>query len=1087
MNTVERGTLLLVFTAGMGSIGCAVESTERLEISSQDLGRRDCPAGTNVIIGSNGDDVLIGTAGDDCIVGLKGNDELHGLGGDDFYIGGGGDDVIHGGPGNDVIHGGAGADLLFGEAGDDTIYAGGGNDTADGGDGADVLLGGGGADVLEGGAGDDTILGERGNDELSGSGGDDVLIPGGKGTADGGPGTDACVGTNCEEAPLDVTDCTHDGDCQPDATCVIAAGVCRPSCLSDADGDGTCDGADLCPGYDDAVDDDGDGKPDGCDRDPEDCVAGSVRPGVLETNVLIDSDQAAPSVEGVWCVVGHLDVMNTTLPDLTALADLVVVTGRLTVQNNDSLVSLEGLSDLHSAGLLVVQQNDSLQSLAGAGSLRNVRGLNVGINAALTDLTELGDVALSGPLSVSQNAVLTSLDGLQGATSGTTMVSIANNPSLADLSGLSGLSGVPFNLFVINNDSLVRLDGLEQVTSVGGTLRVSHNDALNDGSALLGVASVGDLQVYANPLLSECFAAEILNDTGATCSNCGGSEACATEADCSLAVCSAGSCITEDAPGGTACSVGVCTEEGACVPAECAPGATGPGIIDGDLIIDGTDTAGDLARAQGAWCVTGNVHVVGTGLTDLQALDSLTHIAGSLRIEGNTGDCYTCATGHENLTSLTGLESLVAASGISIRNNPALTTLSPLANVSSPYSAIIVNNDSLVDLQGLSSPSVTALVAWHNDHLSSFDGLQSTEIAHLIAYENPVLSDISALSASTVDMNGVYIHDTALTNLTGLEGVGRIVTLGLHDNPQLSDISALSGTSVTRSIELQRMPQLTSLAGLAGTEHLSTLLDLRDLGITSLEGLEALKTAHRIDLHSLPNVTSLAPLSGLQSAEIFGVGDVPLTTLAGIEAVSLGALMAFDMPTLMSCGGPMGIRVGGAVLFHDLPHLSDLSCLSGLQLDDLDFYDCDSVIDFSTAAGLVSALRIRLRTMPTLTSLSGLQGLTTLYEFQAENTGLVDLSGLDNVTSIEGTLDVMYNQQLVSLSGLESVTSIGTLSLANNGALGSLASLDNLTTLNWASISHNDSLRQCEVDAFLSRLGIDCPWCTDNAGAATCE
>ena len=44
--------------------------------------------------------------------------------------------------------------------------------------------------------------------------------------------------------------------------------ICSGGVVTDADGDGVCDGLDQCPGKDDNRDFDGDGTPDGCDNDP---------------------------------------------------------------------------------------------------------------------------------------------------------------------------------------------------------------------------------------------------------------------------------------------------------------------------------------------------------------------------------------------------------------------------------------------------------------------------------------------------------------------------------------------------------------------------------------------------------------------------------------------------------------------------------------------------------------------------------------------------------------------------------------------------------------------------------------------------
>jgi hypothetical protein len=101
-------------------------------------------------------------------------------------------------------------------------------------------------------------------------------------------GSDPCPGQSCDEPTQTCEDCSDHVDCDDDAfcngieTCVL--GVCVPgippcnpgevcdedgeSCCSDGDGDGVCDAADLCPGFDDNANADGDTVPDGCDNCP---------------------------------------------------------------------------------------------------------------------------------------------------------------------------------------------------------------------------------------------------------------------------------------------------------------------------------------------------------------------------------------------------------------------------------------------------------------------------------------------------------------------------------------------------------------------------------------------------------------------------------------------------------------------------------------------------------------------------------------------------------------------------------------------------------------------------------------------------
>jgi Ca2+-binding RTX toxin-like protein len=242
--------------------------------------------GDDTINGGDGDDVINGEVGNDTISGDAGNDYIDGSWGNDTIFGGAGDDKLYGSQNDDTIHGDDGNDQLFGGPGSDTLEGGNGNDTLEGDDdndhlwgdfinntttttGNDLLHGNAGDDDLHGGDGNDVLYGDTGNDTLNGDDGDDRLnggtsgtktISGGNGndlakgnggtdmlsgdnnndvlvlagTADGGPGTDACNGTSCE-LPEPASFCTSvAGQCASGQRCALEVNVCI-FCQSDSE------------------------------------------------------------------------------------------------------------------------------------------------------------------------------------------------------------------------------------------------------------------------------------------------------------------------------------------------------------------------------------------------------------------------------------------------------------------------------------------------------------------------------------------------------------------------------------------------------------------------------------------------------------------------------------------------------------------------------------------------------------------------------------------------------------------------------------------------------------------------------------
>ena len=97
---------------------------------------------------------------------------------------------------------------------------------------------------------------------------------------DGGPVEDG--GTAEDGGPVDDRDAFVEGD---------DAGPCG---TGDADGDGTPDGCDLCPGSDDRVDGDADGTPDACDAWPCGAVVPTIPASVSAEEITI----SAVSIDG---------------------------------------------------------------------------------------------------------------------------------------------------------------------------------------------------------------------------------------------------------------------------------------------------------------------------------------------------------------------------------------------------------------------------------------------------------------------------------------------------------------------------------------------------------------------------------------------------------------------------------------------------------------------------------------------------------------------------------------------------------------------------------------------------------------------
>jgi len=154
-----------------------------------------------------------------------------------------------------------------------------------------------------------------------------------------------------------------------------------------------------------------------------------------------------------------------------------------------------------------------------------------------------------------------------------------------------------------------------------------------------------------------------------------------------------------------------------------------------------------------------------------------------------------------------------------------------------------------------------------------------------------------------------------------------------------------------------------------------------------------------------------------------------------------------------------------AVLYPDCTEITDGLWIAGIT--DL------SPLNQITSVGSLSILE-----SPVLTSLSGLDNLTTVVRAVAirDNDALVDLSGLDNLTTIGEFLHITDNDGLVNLNGLGSLTSISwNLRVGYNDNLLSLSGLNLISIGDDLRIDNNPMLSVCSVPpicSFLENGGI---------------
>jgi hypothetical protein len=313
---------------------------------------------------------------------------------------------------------------------------------------------------------------------------------------------------------------------------------------------------------------------------------------------------------------------------------------------------------------------------------------------------------------------------------------------------------------------------------------------------------------------------------------------------------------------------------------------------------------------------------------------------GCTRIEGDVIIGSEAAT---NITNLNGLNVLTYIGGsLSIGGNPNLLNFSGLDNL------IFIGGDLKTYYQG-----VYAL--YWNESLQSFAGLESLDTigGNLSIAYNPKLDDLTALSGIESFNKYLSIFDNdSLINLAGLEFIDSLDFLQITLNSSLINLAGLDSLSFVNN--MVSISENNSLASLSGLEKLSFIGD--DLSVSSnpvladLDGLTALSSVGG-DLRILSN-SSLLSLSGLNNLATVGgefwiYGNPELISLMGSgNLVSIGSnLRIGENNSLTSLKGLDNITTCNldylSILGNDLLSVCEVHCICDYLIHGTGFFTID--------------------------------------------------------------------------------------------------------------------------------------------------
>lgn len=265
-------------------------------------------------------------------------------------------------------------------------------------------------------------------------------------------------------------------------------------------------------------------------------------------------------------------------------------------------------------------------------------------------------------------------------------------------------------------------------------------------------------------------------------------------------------------------------------------------------------------------------------------------------------------------------------------------------------------------------------------------------------------ADMQALDGYTEITGSVYVMDTSLKNLEGLNAPGRIDgSLVIIENPVLKNLTGLEGLeSVGEDLEISSNDSLRSLSGL---ENLSSVgryarIEWND-SLEDLSGLDGLTVGDTLWIAVNNALKSLSGMKNVTTFDLYIMSNNVLTSLSGLENINAQYLWIYNNQKMTNMSGAANIKTWQLDIDNNY-NMASLSGIENIEFDNLIIEENDN-----------------------LTSLSGLEYLTSSDITIKDNTALTDLSGLRNLIFAE-SLEIKGNSSLTVL-GMDSLQRVDCL------------------------------------------------------------
>jgi hypothetical protein len=727
---------------------------------------------------------------------------------------------------------------------------------------------------------------------------------------------------------------------------------------------------------------------------------------------------------------GVVIVGNQALTSLAGLDKLRTIRSRLSIVDNSALTSLAELNNLRRMqSSLEILGNVALPSLIGLENVESIGGnLIVLDNPELTSLTALSSLVnadIAGESTINNN------ENLDCPAQNLQFAPEMSQDNLVDCVLRSELTPQVTSFTATPNS----IEAGQLVTLAWDVFASAEPVEVEISPELGSVAASGSATV--SPSQSDTYTLTATNTYGTTSQGvtvtvgtsqtqvCEGDIDVTTQAEVdALRECSSitGNLLIKEAQEGTIFSLRALEN------LERIEGGLTIGGVNIDVFpyISANSELSSLEGLDNLEFVGGNLFIGGNRLlTSLEGLNKLSRVGGNVTIgaitlvPGPLASLDNFTLSNDSLTSLSGLEGLRSIGrSLSITANYSLTSLSGLEGLRSIPGNLHISNASLTSLEGLDNivfisqnvdiwtgdGALTSLAALNNltsiggsltidfyrhgtgaSTPSSFTSLEGLNNLTSIGTDLRLGVTINSLAplAKLETVENVYLYDTALTNLTGLENVSSLSTL-----------------------ELLRNKSLTFTTGLTALNSVETFKVSGNGVLNSLQGFDSLTSIGRLEITDEPALAAVAGMQNLASVNDFILVNTGLGSLAPLNNVNVTNHLAIDKSQLSSLAGLEGtVELGVNLIITNNPRLTSLTGLNNLVI--------------------VSSETPLFR--PELYAGSF---------FIRNNNALVSLEGLEKLEQVRGPVYVLGNASLTSIEQLTGIQdyndSVYEVTVANN-------------------------------------------------------